>query len=122
MRWRTPVGRQGLKLDPEQPVATPAVLVVIVLVIVAVTSIAGPVFVAIGEAGVLVRLLVFLLGLSLYLAEERRSWRAEPPTPVVVEAKALRSAGADEPPCPSHPPARRQPGTARPFPLRRSRR
>jgi hypothetical protein len=54
------VGRLGLKLDPEAPLANPAVLVIVVLVIVAVTSIAGPVFVAIGEAGMLVLLLVVL--------------------------------------------------------------
>jgi hypothetical protein len=54
------VGRMGLKLDPEQPLANPAVLVIVVLVIVAVTSIAGPVFVAVGEAGMLVLLLVVL--------------------------------------------------------------
>ncbi|HEX6511402.1 MAG TPA: hypothetical protein VF157_03825 [Chloroflexota bacterium] len=136
------VGRLGLKLDPEQPLANPAVLVIVVLVIVAVTAIAGPAFVAIGEAAVLVLLLIvlrlrgwegnaylvikavliassiillgglgagiatgalletrfsvaradelmrlclLLLGLSLYFVEERRHWRAQPPTPVVVD-------------------------------------
>jgi hypothetical protein len=54
------VGRMAVKLDPEAPLANPAVLIVVVLVIVAVTSIAGPVFVAIGEAGVLVLLLLVL--------------------------------------------------------------
>jgi hypothetical protein len=54
------VGRMGLKLDPDAPLANPAVLVIVVLVIVAVTSIAGPVFVAIGEAGMLVLLLLVL--------------------------------------------------------------
>lgn len=136
------VGRMGLKLDPQAPLANPAVLVVVVLVIVAVTSIAGPVFVAVGEAGILVlllvvlrvrhwdvnaylvikgvlvassiillgglgagiatgslldtrlsldrvsdlmRLLVLLLGLTLYFVEERRYWLSQPPTPVVVD-------------------------------------
>jgi len=136
------VGRLGVKLDPEQPHANAPALVFIVLVIVAVTSIAGPVFVAIGESGVLillilvlrlrklevntylvikgvliassiillggigtgiasgslletrvsveaadglVRLVIFLLGLSLYFVEERRYWRAQPPTPRVIE-------------------------------------
>jgi hypothetical protein len=136
------VGRLGLKLDPEEPPANPAALVLVVLVIVAVTSIAGPVYVAIGEAALLVllllvlrlrkwegnaylvlkavliasaiillggigtgigsgqlletrvslqaadgllRLIVFLLGLSLYFIEERRNWREMPPTPMVVE-------------------------------------
>ena len=137
------VGRLGWRLDPEEPLANAPVLVLIVMVIVAVTSIAGPVFVAIGEAAVLVllvlllrlrhwqgnaylvikavliasavillggvatgigsgqiletrvsleaadgllRLIIFLLGLSLYFWEERRYWREMPPTPVVVES------------------------------------
>ncbi len=54
------VGRLGLKLDPDEPLANAAVLVVMVLVIVAVTAIAGPVFVAVGEAGMLVLLLLVL--------------------------------------------------------------
>ncbi|MFI5267519.1 MAG: hypothetical protein ACHQ7M_09100 [Chloroflexota bacterium] len=54
------VGRMGLKLDPEEPLANPAVLVIVVMVIVAVTSISGSVFVAIGEAGMLVLLLLVL--------------------------------------------------------------
>jgi len=33
----------------------------------------------------LVRLLVLLLGLTLYFVEERRYWLSQPPTPVVVE-------------------------------------
>src|SRR5579884_2286461 len=110
--------RLGLKLDPQQPLANAPLLVVMVLVIVAVTSIAGPVFVAIGEAGLLVassiillgglgagvatgqlletrisverlddigRLVLLMLGLSLYFFEERRHWQAQPPTPAVVE-------------------------------------
>jgi|GEM_PF-3666584 hypothetical protein len=134
--------RLGLKLDPQQPLANAPLLVVMVLVIVAVTSIAGPVFVAIGEAGMLVllllvlrlrhwqgnahllikglliassiillgglgagvatgqlletrisverlddigRLVLLMLGLSLYFFEERRHWQAQPPTPAVVE-------------------------------------
>lgn len=136
------VGRLAVHLDPEQPFANAAVLVLILVVIVGVTSAAGPAFVAVGEAGALVlllfvlrlrhwqgnaylvlkavlilssiillggvgtgiatgqlldtrvsllavdglvRLLVFLLGLSLYLLEERRYWHTLPPTPVVVE-------------------------------------
>jgi hypothetical protein len=135
------VGRLGLKLDPEQPLANAAVLVMVVLVIVAVTFVAGPVYVAIGEAGMLIllllvlrlrnwegnaylvikavliassiillggvgagiatgdlletrvsleraddlsRLVVFLLGLSLYIIEERRYWLSQPPTPTVI--------------------------------------
>ena len=54
------VGRLGLKLDPNEPLTNAPVLVVMVLVIVAVTSIAGPVFVAVGEAGMLFLLLAFL--------------------------------------------------------------
>ncbi|MHB8620204.1 MAG: hypothetical protein ACYDAG_11665 [Chloroflexota bacterium] len=136
------VVRLALQLDPDEPSADKPALVLLLLVIVAVTSISGPVFVAIGEAGVLlvllavlwlrkwevdsfivlkgvliagglvlvaglaigiatgellqtrfsptglvgaIRLLVFLLGLSVYLLEERRHWNAEPPTPAVVE-------------------------------------
>lgn len=135
------VGRLGVKLNPEQPQINAPVLVLMVLVIVAATSIAGPVFVVIGEACLLVllilvlrvrhlelnaylvikavlvvssaillagigtgiatgslletrvslqaadgllRLIVFLLGLSLYFVEEWRYWRAQPPTPIVV--------------------------------------
>ncbi|HLG73200.1 MAG TPA: hypothetical protein VK009_22490 [Chloroflexota bacterium] len=54
------VGRLGLKLDPDEPLANAPALVIVVLVIVAVTSIAGPVFVAIGEACLLVLLLLVL--------------------------------------------------------------
>jgi hypothetical protein len=135
------VGRLGVKLDPQQPQINAPVAVLMVLVIVAATSIAGPPFVAVGEAvllillililrlrhlevnayliikGVLIassvvllggiatgiatgslletrisvqaldgllRLIVFLLGLGLYFAEEWRYWRALPPTPMVI--------------------------------------
>jgi hypothetical protein len=120
------VGRLGVLLDPEEPFTNPAV----------------PVFVAVGEAGMLVllllvlrlrnwqddaylvikgvligcaaillggvgagiatgqlletrfsaervdelmRLFVFLFGMSLYFIEERRYWRSRPPTPVAVQ-------------------------------------
>jgi hypothetical protein len=75
------VGRLGLKLDPEEPLANAAVLVIVVLVIVAVTSIAGPVYVAIGEAGML-----FLLLLVLRL----RKWKGN--AYLVIKAVLIASA------------------------------
>jgi len=136
------VGRLAVHLDPQQPFHNAPALVLIVMVIVGVTSIAGPAFVAIGEAALLVllllvlrlrhwdgnhylviravlimsslillggigagiatgqllevrvsveaadglvRLVIFLLGVSLYFVEERRYWWTNPPTPVIVE-------------------------------------
>ena len=136
------VGRLGLTLDVARPFANPAVFILILAVIVGVTSVAGPVFVAIGEAAALLlllaalrlryqdvnaylvlkavliassvillgglgsgivtgqlletrfsveavdgllRLVGFLLGMSLYMIEERRYWWTVPPVPVVVE-------------------------------------
>jgi hypothetical protein len=136
------VGRMAAHLDPERPFRNAAQLVLILVVIVAVTSMAGPFFVAVGEAGALLllllvlrlrhwkgnaylvlravligssiillgglgsgiatgqlletrfsleavdgllRLLAFLLGLSVYFLEEHRYWWSSPPTPVVVE-------------------------------------
>jgi len=136
------VGRMAVHLDPHKPFANAAVFVLILVLIVGVTSVAGPVFVAVGEAGALLllllvlrlrhwqddaylvlravllassiillggtasgiatgqlletrfsveavdgilRLVAFLLGMSLYFLEERRFWWTSPPTPVVVE-------------------------------------
>ncbi len=136
------VVRLAIQLDPDEPFANAPTLLLVLGVIVAVTSIAGPGFVALGEAAVtvliviviqlrhvdvdafvllkaalvvsavilvgglvrgiatgeilqtrvsaaevdgIIRLFVFLLGLSVYFIEERRYWRAQPPTPVVVE-------------------------------------
>ncbi|HEU0169425.1 MAG TPA: hypothetical protein VFS62_16735, partial [Chloroflexota bacterium] len=136
------VARMAAHLDPERPFRNAAQLVLILAVIVAVTSMAGPFFVAVGEAGALLllllvlrlrhwqgnaylvlrivligsagillgglgsgiatgqlletrfsleavdgflRLLAFLLGLSVYFLEEHRYWWSSPPTPVVVE-------------------------------------
>ncbi|MGH2365423.1 MAG: hypothetical protein ACRDHX_12340 [Chloroflexota bacterium] len=134
--------RLAITLDPREPLANLPALILVLGVILAVTSIAGPGFVAAGEAGVMVltvaviqlrkinvnpyvllkaalvisaiilvaglvrgiftgeilqtrvspveldgvmRLFVFLLGVSVYFIEEHRHWQAAPPTPVVVD-------------------------------------